>query len=157
VPAQEEPDWQRSTRNVAELLQELRVAQAGVQILFGFLLAVAFSDRYARASATLHLLHLAAVLLAVAASALLTAPAAWHRLLFRHRRREELLRSSNVMALAGLACLAGAMTATVLLLTYVVIGGGWAVAIGAAAAVLFGLLWFVLPLSQRHSRPRNRE
>lgn len=154
MATKEEPPWQRSARNVAELLQELRVAQAGVQILFGFLLAVTFTDRYARSNAFVHTLHLTAVMLAVAASALLTAPAAWHRLLFRHRRRGELLNSANAMALAGLGCLAGAMTATVVLLVYVVAGAGWATVIGTLVGVLFALLWFILPLRQR--RPRGQ-
>jgi O-antigen/teichoic acid export membrane protein len=140
---------ERLARNVSELLQELRVAQAGVQFLFGFLLAVAFTERYARASGFEQVVHLVAVLFATASVALLTAPAAWHRLLFRRGQRPEILRVANWLTVAGLACLAVAMTATVLLLFTVVAGTVVATVVAVAVAVMFGALWFVLPLRAR--------
>jgi hypothetical protein len=149
VNKQHQTDQQRSTRNVAELLQELRVAQAGVQILFGFLLAVTFTEAYLRASGFQHAIHLATVFLAVAAMALLTAPAAWHRILFRRGQREQILRVANKFAMLGLTCLAGAVTGTVLLITDVVIGGWFAIMVATATAIAFSLLWFVLPLRHR--------
>src|SRR3954452_22913744 len=100
---------QQLTRNVSELLQELRVAQAGVQFLFGFLLAVAFTEHYARASGFEQTVHLIAVVFATASVACLTAPAAWHRLLFRQGQRRQILRVANVLTVAGLAFLAVAM------------------------------------------------
>jgi hypothetical protein len=140
---------ERLARNVSELLQELRVAQAGVQFLFGFLLAVAFTEHYARASGFEKVTHLVAVVFATASVALLTAPAAWHRLLFRHGQRPQILRVANRLTVAGLACLAIAMTATVLLLFNVVVGTPFAVVVAVLAAVMFGVLWFVLPLRAR--------
>jgi hypothetical protein len=140
---------ERLARNVSELLQELRVAQAGVQFLFGFLLAVAFTEHYARASGFEQVVHLIAVLFATASVALLTAPAAWHRLLFRQGQRPEILRVANVLMVAGLACLAVAMTATVLLLFKVVAGTAIATVAAVFAAVMFGSLWFALPLRNR--------
>jgi hypothetical protein len=140
---------ERLARNVSELLQELRVAQAGVQFLFGFLLAVAFTEHYARASGFEKVTHLVAVVFATASVALLTAPAAWHRLLFRHGQRPQILRVANRLTVAGLACLAIAMTATVLLLFNVVVGTPFAVVIAVLVAVMFGVLWFVLPLRAR--------
>jgi hypothetical protein len=125
---------ERLARNVSELLQELRVAQAGVQFLFGFLLAVAFTEHYARASGFEQVVHLIAVMFATASVALLTAPAAWHRLLFRRGQRPEILRVANVMMVAGLVCLAIAMTATVLLLFKVVAGPVVATVVPASAA-----------------------
>lgn len=77
--------------------------------------------------------------------ALLAAPAAWHRVLFRKGQRERIVEVANVLAVTGMACLAVAMTATVLLLTDVVIGGWGAVVIGVVTAALFGILWFVMP------------
>jgi hypothetical protein len=133
------------SRNLNELLQELRVAQAGVQILFGFLLTVVFTGQYQSAGALVHGLHLVAVLLAVAATALLTATAAWHRMLFRQRQRVEIIRSANRMTLGGLGCLAGAITATLTLIVDVVLGGGWALLVGVIAGLAFVLLWFVMP------------
>ena len=140
----------RLTRNLAELLQELRVAQAGVQILFAFLLAVAFTERFARAGVFEHALHLITVLVTVAAAALLIAPAAWHRVLFRQRRRAEVIRAANWCAIGGLVLVAAAMTGTVLLIARIELGPGWAsssIAIGVGA--LFALLWFVAPLQIR--------
>lgn len=140
-----ESEDQRLARNVNELLQELRVAQAGVQFLFGFLLAVTFTAQYEHASGYQQVVHLVAVLFATVSVALLAAPAAWHRVLFRKGQRERIVEVANVLVVAGMACLAVAMTATVLLLTDVVIGGWVAVAIGVVTAVLFGTLWFAMP------------
>ncbi len=145
----EESRDQQLTRNVSELLQELRVAQTGVQFLFGFLLSVAFTERYARASGLEQAVHLVAVAFATAALALLTAPAAWHRLLFRHGQRPHILRVANGLAVAGLACLAVAVTATVLLLFKVVAGPAVATVMTVLTASTFVVLWFVLPLRAR--------
>lgn len=149
MDTQQESERDRLARNLNELLQELRVAQSGVQILFGFLLAVAFTAPYEAADSLVHGLHLTAVLLAVSATALLTATAAWHRVLFRQRQRKEIIRSANWMTLGGLGCLAGSMTSTLALIIYVVLGGGWALVVGVAGGLTFALLWFVLPLRQR--------
>jgi len=140
---------QRLDRNFNELLQELRVAQAGVQILFGFLLSITFTDRYASAGDYVRGTHLTTVMFAALAVAFLTAPAAWHRLLFRLGQREEILRSANGFAITGLGCLAVAMTGTVLLLGEVIVGGWPAAVFGVFAALVFGLLWFVAPLRLR--------
>lgn len=143
----EETHHARLTRNLAELLQELRVAQAGVQILFAFLLSVAFTDRFADAGTFVHVLHIVIVLLTCASAAFLIAPAAWHRMLFRKRRRAEIIRAANFCALSGLGLLAAAMACTVLLIAVVVIGPGWTSGvIGGCSAVLFAVLWFAYPL-----------
>jgi Family of unknown function (DUF6328) len=141
---QETPD-QRLARNLGELLQEIRVAQAGVQILFGFLFSITFTEAYRHASGFQRGVHLVAVAFAVLAVAQLTAPAAWHRLLFRRGQRQEIIRLSNVMAISGLGCLAAAMSATLLLLMDVATGRTIAVVVCAVVTVGFGALWFVLP------------
>lgn len=143
----EESDQRRLARNLNELLQELRVAQAGVQILFGFLLSIAFTDKYASMSGYIRVTHLVTVLCAAVAVAFLTAPAAWHRVLFRQGRREEVVRSGNTFALAGLAFLALAMTGTVLLLAEVILGGWPAILVGVLAFTVFAGLWFALPFT----------
>jgi hypothetical protein len=140
---------ERLARNVSELLQELRVAQTGVQFLFGFLLSVAFTEHYARASGFEHTVHLIAVVFTTAAVALLTAPAAWHRLLFRQGERPRLLRAANRLTIIGLACLAIAITATVLLLFKVVAGPVIATVSAVLTAAMFGTLWFASPLRVR--------
>ncbi len=142
---------QQLARNVSELLQELRVAQAGVQFLFGFLLAVAFTEHYARASGFEQIVHLVAVIFATAAVALLTAPAAWHRLLFRQGERPRILRVANGLTVAGLACLAVAMAATVLLLFKVVAGPAIAAVFTVLVSLMFLVLWFLMPLRIRNN------
>lgn len=144
-----ESEQQRLARNVNELLGGLRVAQAGVQILFGFLLAVVFTAQFRAASGFEKSLHLVAVLLAVLATALLSAPVAWHRVLFRGGKRYEILRTGNRLVLAGLACLALAVSVTVALITKVVFGTVAMVVTGVVVAALFALLWLYLPLRLR--------
>lgn len=145
----DESEGDRLRRNVNELLQELRVAQAGVQILFGFLLAVTFTDSYERASGFQHVVHLVTVLLAVLAILLFTAPAAWHRVLFRQGRRDLIVDSANTFAIIGLVTLAAAVTGTVLLLTDVIIGQPGSAILSAVTAVGFGTLWFAVPARHR--------
>ncbi|MEV8437684.1 DUF6328 family protein [Actinosynnema sp. NPDC051121] len=145
----EESHQRRLARNLNELLQELRVAQAGVQILFGFLLSIVFTERYASADGHVRITHLITILFAAGAVALLTAPAAWHRLLFRRGRREDVIEVANRFAIAGLACLAVAMTGTIVLLGEVILGGRAAIALGAFAVLGFGTLWFAWPWRER--------
>ncbi len=153
----EESDQRRLTRNVNELLQELRVAQAGVQILFGFLLSIAFTEKYASTDMYIRVTHLITVLCAAVAVAFLTAPAAWHRVLFRQGRREDVVSSGNTFALIGLAFLSLAMTGTVLLLAEVILGGWPAILVGALAFVVFTGLWFVWPFaSSKRAEDRER-
>jgi hypothetical protein len=149
VSQAEESHQRRLARNLNELLQELRVAQAGVQILFGFLLSIVFTDRYASADGYIRITHLITILFAAGAVALLTAPAAWHRLLFRRGRREDVIEVANRFAIAGLACLAMAMTGTIVLLGEVIVGGWPAIALGAFALLVFGTLWFAWPWRER--------
>lgn len=139
----------RLARNFSELLQELRVQQAGVQILFAFLLAIVFTETYHEQSAYVRTLHLITVLCAAMSSALLIAPAVWHRILFRRRRREDILRQANRCALVGSVFLAATMVGTVLIVAEVAVGGWAAKVVGACTGVVFGGLWFVVPLLLR--------
>lgn len=138
-----------------ELLGELRVAQAAVQILFGFLLSVAFTGAFREASGFEKGLHLAAVLLTAAATALLTAPVVWHRILFRAGRRDDILRAGNRSVLAGIVCLAAAVTVTVALIGKVVFGPTAMAVTTSFALLMFGLLWFVVPFRLRADPPRE--
>ena len=140
-----ETESARLARNFSELLQELRVEQAGVQILFAFLLAIVFTGQYEQQSVFVRDLHLATMLSAALSSALLIAPAVWHRILFRHRRREDILRQANRFALAGSVFLAVTMVGTVLIAAEVAVGGWIAGVIGGCTAAVFGTLWFVVP------------
>lgn len=144
----------RLDRNFAELLQEIRVGQAGVQILFGFLLSIAFTNQYDQVETAVRVIHLVTVMFAAAAVALLTAPAAWHRMLFRQQRRPVLVAAADRLASWGLGCLAFAMTGTIVVLAAEVATMTLAIILGAVAAVGFAVLWMVLP--KRYQR-RKRE
>ncbi|MFD9739064.1 DUF6328 family protein [Umezawaea sp. NPDC059074] len=146
----EESEQERLRRNLNELLQELRVAQAGVQILFGFLLSIVFTDRYRDIDQYVRVTHLVTILFAAASVALLTAPAAWHRVLFRRGRREDIIEIAHRFTLVGLGTLAAAMTGTVLLLGEVIVGGWPAILFGVVAGLAFATLWFLLPLRERN-------
>ena len=96
-PGRSESEEERDDRNVAELLQELRVASIGVQVLFGFLLSLPFSARFGRLDLNQRHLYLAVVLLAASSTAQLSAPVAYHRMVFRRHRKAQLLRVANVL------------------------------------------------------------
>jgi hypothetical protein len=148
----EESEQAKLARNMAELLQELRVAQTGVQIMFAFLLSAVFTARFAKATTFQSTTAIVTVLLTTASAALLMAPAAWHRLYFRQGRRIDIIAWGNRFAVAGLALLAAAMTGAVLLVTDTVVGGWPAMVMSACVGVLFALVWFALPLVRRHWR-----
>jgi hypothetical protein len=144
-----ESEAQRDDRNLAELLQELRVAGLGVQILFGFLLSLPFTTRFSRLGPAQRDLYLASLLLAAVSTALLLGPVAYHRLVFRRRQKERLVRAAHVMAILGLGTVGLAVSAAVLLVTSYVAKGLPAVLISAFVVFLFGGLWFVFPLARR--------
>jgi hypothetical protein len=140
---------ERDDRNLAELLQELRVAGLGVQVLFGFLLSLPFTNRFDRLSQGQRELYLGTLVLAAVATALLLGPVAYHRLVFRRGQKERLVRAANVMAVAGLATVGLAVSAAVLLVTGYVTSALPAALITAFVTCMFGLLWFAFPLAHR--------
>lgn len=148
-PGRQESEAERDDRNLAELLQELRVAGLGVQVLFGFLLALPFSSRFDRLDGAQRDLYLATILLAALATALLTAPVAYHRLVFRRHQKGQLLRAANAMALLGLGAVGLAISAAVLLVVGFVEHGPVVPAVAAATVAVFIGLWFVFPLARR--------
>jgi hypothetical protein len=154
-PDESEPA--KLARNMAELLQELRVAQTGVQILFAFLLSVVFTARFGSATAFQRAAVIVTILLTTGSTVLLMAPAAWHRLYFRQGRRVDILRWGNRVALAGLALLAAAMTGVVLLVSDVVLGRAVAIVLACCVAALFAALWFVLPVTRRRATRTESE
>lgn len=141
-----ESERQRWQRNFTELLQELRVAQTGVQILFAFLLILAFTPGFHGGDTFARTTYLTALLAAAGATALLIAPVAHHRLLFRRDQKPLLVRTASRMAYGGLMLLIIAMVSAVLLATDAILARPVAVAISAVIGVLFLLLWGALPL-----------
>ncbi|MFQ6171595.1 DUF6328 family protein [Oryzobacter sp. R7] len=155
--ADEQPAQETLTRNWDELLQEIRVTQTGVQILTGFLLTVPFSARFADLTAFQKGLYLAVLGGAVMTTGLVVAPVAFHRALFRQRRRELLVESGNRLAILGLAMLGITVAGVVTLVVDVVVGApeGWVA--GGVALVVLAALWAGLPhLADRvDDTPRN--
>jgi cation transport ATPase len=145
----DETEAERDDRNLAELLQELRVAGLGVQVLFGFLLSLPFTNRFAQLSHGQRELYLATLVLAALATVLLLGPVAYHRLVFRRGQKESLVRAASVMAIAGLVAVGLAVSAAVLLVTGYVASGLPAILITVFVACAFGLLWFAFPLARR--------
>jgi hypothetical protein len=140
---------ERRDRELIELLNELRVALPGVQVLFAFLLTVPFSQRFSIVTESQKLVYFVAVLCAAAATALLIAPTAYHRVQFREGDKEQLLKVSNRLALAGLFFLAVSIGCVVFFITDVLFTGVIVVVASVGNALLFALLWFVLPVYRR--------
>jgi Family of unknown function (DUF6328) len=147
-----ESEAQRDDRNLAELIQELRVVGLGVQVLFGFLLSLPFTMRFTRLSSAQRDLYLASLALSAVATALLLGPVAYHRLVFRRGMKEHLVRYANQIAILGLAAVGGAILTAVLLVTSYVAGALPAALITAVATCMFAGLWFVFPLGARRER-----
>ena len=139
----------RQNRQLTELLNELRVALPGVQMMFGFLLAVPFSQRFARLSDNQRALYYAAFLTAAAASVCFIAPTAFHRIVWQRGAKRRLLGVSNVLAIIGTVFLAVAITSVMLFITSFLYGTSLAVLVGGLAVATFVLLWYVLPIAVR--------
>jgi Family of unknown function (DUF6328) len=145
-----ETDDERLDRNLGELLQELRVALPGVQVLFAFLLAVPFQQHFTSISAFDKKAYFATLLLTAISAALLIAPSAYHRITFRYQQKNRLVFIANRLAIAGLATLALAMTCAIMLVTNVLFGTvATTVVTTTLVLAMFVVLWAVLPLKRR--------
>jgi hypothetical protein len=148
----DETEDARLDRNLGELLQELRVALPGVQVLFAFLLAVPFQQNFTQISPFEKKVYFATLLCTALSAALLIAPSSYHRITFRLQQKRELVFLANRFTIAGLTLLALAMTGAIVLITDVLFGGITTVIVGVAAASTFASLWYVLPLRRRLSQ-----
>ncbi len=145
----EETHEERVNRELIELLNELRVALPGVQVLFAFLLAVPFSQRFEQTTDLQRDTFMVALLSTLAGSVFLIAPSAYHRIRFRDRDKEALLQISNVFAIVGMVFLAIGMTSVVFLVTDMIFKGPVTAVVTSFTAGLFALVWFVLPLVRK--------
>src|SRR4051794_4212361 len=139
-------------RQMSELLNELRIALPGVQVLFGFLLTVPFAQGFRRVSDFEEIVYFVVLLATAGSAACLIAPAAAHRLRFHKRDREYLIETASNLSIAGLALLAVAMVGVVLLITSFLFGAVAAALVTAGVAAVFGGLWFVRPLLRGRRR-----
>jgi hypothetical protein len=147
-----EPDAQRLDRNYGELLQELRVVLTGVQILFAFLLSIAFQQRFAHVGVPERVVYVLALASSAGASVLLTAPAAVHRVLFRYNVKDEIVDVTAGLVKAGLAFLALAMVTGLGFVVSFVAGPPLGLVLGGALAVLVAATWLVAPRRRRLRR-----
>jgi hypothetical protein len=134
---------------MSELLQELRVALPGVQILFAFLLTVPFAQGFTKIDSFQRDLYFAVLLSTALATALLIAPSANHRLLFRMRDKEHLVRVSNRLTIAGLVVLSISLTGAILLISDILFKSPAPLIFTAATGLVFALLWVAFPLARR--------
>ena len=144
-----ETEKERVDRELIELLNELRVALPGVQVLFAFLLVVPFQQRFAMVTSFQKTVYFVTLLLAAASCAFLIAPSAHHRVLFRAREKRHLLVIANGLAIAGMAFLAAAIVGVLTLITDYLYGATTTIVVTAAAAGVFATLWYALPLRRR--------
>jgi len=138
---------ERHNRELIELLNELRVALPGVQVLFAFLLAVPFANGFPKLSSTGRDLYFAAFIATALSSVLLIAPSSYHRLRWRQHDKERMLIISNTLTIAGLFSLAVAITCVVFVITDYLFHRTWAAAFTALVGATFLLLWYGLPLA----------
>ena len=151
-----ETEEERADRNFTDLLQELRVAQTGIQILFAFLLTIPLQARFEELTEWQVDVFVAALLFSALATACLIAPVAYHRVLFRLRLKEVVVRTASRFAVAGLVFLGLAVVSSVHLVLDIVLHRVAAVWVSGGLAVLLLLLWWILPLSRRAQRRREQ-
>jgi Kef-type K+ transport system membrane component KefB len=144
VPESEE---QRRNRELIELLNELRVALPGVQVLFAFLLAVPFANGFPKLGKLDRDIFFVAFISTALSTVALIAPSSYHRIRWRQHDKERMLVASNVLTIVGLGLLAVAITCTVFVITDFLFHRSWAAAFTALVAAAFLILWYGLPLA----------
>jgi hypothetical protein len=153
----EESEGERLDRNLGELLQELRVALPGVQVLFAFLLAVPFQRNFTEITPFQERVYFATLLLTAASAVLLIAPSAFHRMTFRLQQKDNLVFIANRLTITGLGLLALAMTGAIMLITDVLFGAAATIVISALTLTVFVAFWYLLPLRYRLSLRRSEQ
>lgn len=140
-------------RNTIELLNELRIAATGIQVMFAFLLVVPFNNGWRRTTSFERTDYFITLVVVATAAFLLMAPPIQHRLLFRHHERSYLVTMGNRLAIAGISFLALGFTGILVLLSAFVVGGVAPIVVGVLSFVTLGGLWFGVPLARRaHER-----
>ncbi|MEU6533616.1 DUF6328 family protein [Streptomyces sp. NPDC046928] len=151
---------ERVNRRWNEVLQETRVAQTGVQILFGFLLSVAFTPLFRELGTLDRGIYVTTVVLGASATGSLIAPVSIHRFLSGQRMKDEVVEAAGRLMMCGMVLLALTIGCTLLLILRFVVPGVLAEMLAAGVMLWFGLCWYVLPLTlrrrgERRSRTRD--
>ncbi|MEA2444893.1 MAG: hypothetical protein QOJ12_2185 [Thermoleophilales bacterium] len=152
----DEREIKHPSRELIELLNEIRVALPGVQVLFAFLLAVPFQQRFAGATGFQRDVYFVTLSCSFVATALLIAPSALHRVNFRIADKRRILLISNWLTLAGIAVLAPAMVGVMLLIGDALFGRTTAVVTAVVAGAIFAAVWLALPLWERYQAAHGR-
>ena len=147
----DETPAERLDRNTIELLNELRVAATGIQVMFAFLLVVPFQTGWQHVDSFERTVYFVTLLIVATSAFLLMAPPVHHRILFRSGEKPFLVRTANDLAIAGMSLLALGFVGILILLSDVVLGGAAPVIVGALAAAFVAGVWFVLPIAHRDS------
>lgn len=153
----DETESERNDRNWTEILQELRVIQTGTQILTGFLLTLAFQQRFTDLDDYQTDTYLGLVIVAALATALALSPVALHRALFRRRAKGTIVKIANFMLKATLAAVGLTLTGTAMLIFDVVVGREAGVIAGVAALAVVVLAWIALPALVRARAVSSKE
>jgi hypothetical protein len=151
----DETQLERHDRNLVELLQEVRVVQTGIQILFGFLLTVAFQPKFAKLSSFQKVDYFGTLLFAATTLIMLTAPSSWHRILFRLGDKEHLVEIANRFTLIGLGTMGLTVLGVVMLLSDIAFSPPVTAFITTATAVACATTWWVMPLARRRALRRR--
>jgi hypothetical protein len=154
-PGRNETELERCDRNLVELLQEVRVVQTGVQVLFAFLLMAPLTPNFHRLGAVRHAEYFVTLTLAGAAAVLLIAPTAFHRVLFRCGDKEYLVTTANRLTIAGLTAVGMSMVGAFAFVADVLFGSWAALLTGGLAGLSCLVLWALVPLSRRRSITRG--
>lgn len=144
-----EDEQERHSRQLGELLQETRVVMPGVQVLFAFLLAVAFQQGFQKTTQFQKDIFLATILCATGAALCFIAPASWHRILFRLKDKRHIINVANRFVICGVGFLALAMTLSLILVCDFVFNGTTAAVVPAIVGPAFAWFWFGAPLLRR--------
>lgn len=144
-----ETEEERADRMWGELIQEVRVAQTGVQILFGFLLTVVFTPKYDHLEHSNQIIYIVTVVLGACATGSLIGPVSLHRLVSGRQVKPQAVRWASKLTFVGLVLLLAAMTSSLLLILRVATDDGYVPYLVTAVVVWYVMCWFVLPLWTR--------
>jgi hypothetical protein len=153
----DETEEERLDRNLSEMLQELRVALPGVQVLFAFLLAVPFAKGWESITPFQKGAYFGTLICTAISAVMLISPTAYHRITFRYQQKRQLVYYSNRFSIVGLVFLALAMTGAIMLITDFLFGSTATALMTAATILVFGFFWFGLPLKRRVSLSAGQE
>ncbi|RXS86359.1 hypothetical protein EST92_05970 [Streptomyces sp. TM32] len=149
-PGRHESPEQRADRRWGELLQEVRVIQTGVQILFGFLLTVVFTPRFATLPQTDKTIYVVTVLLGAATTGALVGTVTFHRLVAGHRLKPETVLWASRLSLVGIVLLLATVTSALLLILRIAMNNSAVPWVVAGLVAWFMLCWFALPVWVLH-------